>query len=87
MLSGHSSPKVNFVNIVREGLEINCLLKPFKGNFKDCSYHAPRAPFIQLSNAKICKRFQDFISETVLEWVPAGVPEKWGRVNEVTRPI
>lgn len=48
-------------------------IKPFKGNFKGCSYDAPRSPFIQLSNSKICERFQDFIAETVLEWVTAGV--------------
>ena len=39
--------------------------EPFKGNFKSCSYDAPRPPLIQL---KICGRFQDFVSETVLEW-------------------
>ena len=34
LLSGHSSSQVNFINIAREGVEINCLFKPFKGNFK-----------------------------------------------------
>ena len=34
LLNGHNSSQVNFINIIREGVEINCLFKPFKGNFK-----------------------------------------------------
>lgn len=61
-------------------------IKTFKGNFKGCSCDAPRPPFIQLSNSKISERFQDYISETVLEWVTAGVLDVWGRVGEMTPP-
>ena len=73
LLSGHSSSQVNFINIVQEDVKIDCFFKLFKGNFKGCSYDTPRPPSIQLSNSKICERFQDFISETVLEWVSARV--------------
>ena len=86
LLSGHSSSQVNFIDIVREGVKIDCFFKPFKGNFKGCSYDTPRPPSVQLSNSKICGRFQDFISETVLEWVTAGVLDVWGRVGQVTPP-
>ena len=80
LLSGHSSSQANFFDIVQEGVQ------PFKGNFKGRSYDAPRPPSIRLSNSKICEGFRDFISETLLDWVAAGVVDVWGRVGEVTPP-
>ena len=67
-------------------MKVDCFFKPFKGNFKGRSYDAPRPPSIRLSNSKICEGFRDFISETLLDWVAAGVLDVWGRVCEVTPP-
>ena len=86
LLSGHSSSQVNFIDIVREGVKIDCFSKPFKGNFKGRSYDAPRPPSIRLSNSKICEGFRDFISETLLDWEAARVLDVWGGVGEVTPP-
>jgi len=30
LLSGHSSSQVNYIDIVREGVKIDCFFKPFK---------------------------------------------------------
>ena len=84
LLSGHSSSQVNFIDIVREGVKIDWFFKSFRGNFKGRSHDALRSPSIQLSNSKICEGFQDSISETVLDWVTAGVLDVWGRVGEMT---
>ena len=84
LLSGHSSSQANFFDIVRKGVKVDCFFKPFKGNFKGRSYDVPRPPSMRLSNSKICEGFRDFISETLLDWVAAGVLDVWGRVGEVT---
>ena len=34
--------------------------------------------------AKVCEQFQDFITDTIVDWVNAGVLAVWGRVGEVT---
>ena len=39
-----------------------------------------------LCDAKVCGQFQDFITDTVVDWVDAGVLAVWGRVGEVTSP-
>ena len=86
LLSGHSSSQANFIDIVPEGVKVDCFFKPFKGNFKGRSYDAPRPPSIRLGNSKICEGFRDFISETLLDWVATGVLDVWGRVGGVTPP-
>ena len=86
LLSGHSSSQANFIDIVREGVKVDCFFKPFKGNFKGRSYDAPRSPSIRLGNSKVCEGFRDFISETLLDWVATGVLDVWGRVGGVTPP-
>lgn len=39
-----------------------------------------------LCDAKVCGQFQDFITDTVVDWVDAGVLAVWGRIGEVTSP-
>ena len=52
----------------------NAILKNYlKGNFKGRSYDAPPPPSLRPSNSKICEGFRDSISETLLDWVTAGV--------------
>ena len=36
--------------------------------------------------ARNCKQFQNFISDTIVDWVSAGVLAVWGRVGEVISP-
>ena len=41
---------------------------------------------MQIKNAKICERFRDFITDTIIDWVSAGVLAIWGRVGAVSPP-
>ena len=41
---------------------------------------------MRLVNAKVCEQFRSFITDTVIDWVDAGVIAVWGRVGEVTSP-
>ena len=41
---------------------------------------------MRLDNAKVCEQFRSFITDTVVDWIDAGVLAVWGRVGEVTFP-
>ena len=75
------------MEIIKEGVRIDRLFKHFKGNFKGSSYDSPLPPPMRLDNAKVCEQFKDFITDTAVDWVHAGVLAVWGRVGEVTPPI
>ena len=74
------------MEIIKEGVRIDRLFKPFKGNFKGSSYDSQFPPPMRLDNAKVCEQFRNFITDTVVDWVDAGVLAVWGRVGEVTSP-
>ena len=74
------------MEIIKEGVRIDRLFKHFKGNFKGSSYDSQLPPPKRLDNAKVCEQFRDFITDTVVDWVHAGVLAVWGRVGEVTPP-
>ena len=74
------------MEIVKEGVRIDRLFKPFKGNFKGSSYDSLFPPPMRLDNAKVCEQFRNFITDTIVDWVDAGVLAVWGRVGEVTSP-
>ena len=74
------------MEIIKEGVRIDRFFKPFKGNFKGSSYDSLLPPPMRLDNAKVCEQFRDFITDTIVDWVNAGVLAVWGRVGEVTSP-
>ena len=74
------------MEIIKEGVKIDRLFKPFKGNFKGSSYDSLFPPPMRLDNAKICEQFRDFITDTIVNWVDTGVLAVWGRVGEGTSP-
>ena len=71
------------MKIIKEGVRIDRFFKPFKGNFKGSSYDLLLPPPMRLDNAKVCEQFQDFITDTIVDRVNAGVLAVWGRVGEV----
>lgn len=83
LLAGRSSSPVDLMEIIRDGVKIERFFKPFKGDFKGSSFNSPRPTPIQLDNAKACEQFRDFISDTIIDWVAAGVLAVWGTVGEV----
>ena len=74
------------MEIIQEGVKIDRFFKPFKGNFKGSSYDSLLPPPMRLDDAKVCQQFRDFITDTIVDWVNAGVLAVWGRVGEVTSP-
>ena len=86
LLSGRGSSQVDLMDIIKEGVRIDRLFKPFKGNFKGSSYDSLFPPPMRLDNAKVCEQFRSFITDTVVDWVDAGILAVWGRVGEVTSP-
>lgn len=86
LLSGRGSSQVDLMKIIKEGVRIDRLFKPFKGNFKGSSYDSLFSPPMRLDIAKVCEQFRDFITDTVVDWVDAGVLAVRGRVGEVTSP-
>ena len=86
LLSVHGSSQVDLMGIIKEGVKIERLFKPFKGNFKGSSYDSLFPPPMRLDNAKISEQFRDFITDTVVNWVDTGVLAVWGRVGEGTSP-
>ena len=74
------------MEIIKEGVKIDRLFKPFKGNLKGSSYNSLFPPPMRLDNAKICEQFRDFITDTIVNWLDTGVLAVWGRVGEGTSP-
>ena len=74
------------MEIIKEGVRVDRLFKPFKGNFKGSSYDSLLPPPMRLENVKVCEQFRDFITDTVVDWIDAGVLAVRGRVGEVTSP-
>ena len=85
-MSGRGSSQVDLMEIIKEGVRIDWLFKPFRGNFKGSSYNLLFPPPMRLDNAKVCEQFRSFITDTVVDWIDAGVLAVWGRVGEVTFP-
>ena len=55
LLSGRGSSQVDLMEIIKEGVRIERLFKPFKGNFKGSSYDSLFPPLMRLDNAKVCE--------------------------------
>ena len=86
LLSGRGSSQVDLMEIIKEGVRIDRLFKPFRGNFKGSSYDLLFPPPMRLDNDKVCEQFRSFITDTVVDWVDPGILAVWGRVGEVTSP-
>ena len=65
------------MEIIQEGVGIDRFSKAFKGNLKGSSYDSLLTPPMRPDNAKVCEQFRDFITDTVVDWVNAGVLAVW----------
>lgn len=65
------------LEIIREGVRVEHFFRPFRGNFKDIP------PPVVINNSATCARFSQFISDTIIQWVTAGVIAVWGPVDVV----
>lgn len=86
LLRDIGNPKVDLLDIIREGVRIERFFRPFKGNFKGRTFNSSVPPPMRLKNSKSCDPFLGFISDTLIDWVAAGVLSIWGKAGEVEPP-
>lgn len=74
---------------IKEGVNINDFMKPFKGSFKGVKYDSdtPPPPSTQIfGNHGSCKEFTDFISKILEERLQTGAVRLLGKGGEVAPP-
>ena len=71
----------------KNGVDINPMFKYFKGNFKGHSYDSDSPPPVYFQNSAICKGFEKFISDTLLERIANDSLSVLGRVGECDPPL
>ena len=77
VISDSSCGEVDLLEIIPEGVRVEHFFRPFRGNFKDIP------PPVVINNSATCARFSQFISDTIIQWVTAGVIAVWGPVDVV----
>ena len=74
------------MEIIREGVRVEHFLRPFRGSFKGKAYDSDIPPTFVINNSATCARFSQFISDTIIQSVTAGVIAVWGPVDVVASP-
>ena len=78
--------EVDLVEVVTDGVRIERFLKPFKGSFKGQAYDSALPPPVVIQNSPTTAKFAEFISDSILQWVSAGVVSVWGTVDSDPPP-
>lgn len=86
LISNSSCGEVDLLEIIRVGVRVEYFFRPFRGNFKGKAYDSDIPPPVVINNSATCKRFSQFISDTVIQWVTAGVIAVCGPVDLVPSP-
>ena len=74
------------LNYISQGVSVYDFFKPFKGQFKGKYYDSPLPPKMIFENNKISLKFQDFISNCILERVSNGSLSIWEKKGECEPP-
>ena len=86
LISNSSCGEVDLLEIIREGVRVEHFFRPFRGNFKGKAYDSDIPPPVVINNSATCARFSQFISDTIIQQVTAGVIAVWGPVDLVASP-
>ena len=78
--------RVFFSKIVASGVNIQDFLCPFTGQFRGQTFDSPSLPATIIPNARNCTQFQEFITNTVLDWIRYGSIAVWGQVDRCVPP-
>ena len=81
--------EVDLLEVIRDGVRgvrVDRFFKPFKGNFKGQAYNSNYPPPIIIKNSPTTAKFSQFVSDSIIQWVTAGVTAAWGPVNRVVPP-
>ena len=73
------------MGIIREGVRVEHFFRPFRGSFKGSAYDSDIPPPVVINNSATCAMFSQFISDTIIQWVTAGIAV-WGPVDLVAPP-
>ena len=71
---------------ISKGVDVRAFFRPFKGRFKGVEYDCPRPPPKAFKNHPSCKKFADFITETLNQRINSGAVTIWGKIGEVAPP-
>ena len=69
-----------------EVVRVEHFFRPFRGNFKWKTYDSNIPPLVVIHNSATCAKFTQFVSDTIVQWVIAGVLAVWGPVNLAAPP-
>ena len=61
------------MEIIREGVRVEHFFRPFRGSFKGKAYDSDIPTPVVNNNSATYARFCQFISDTIIQWVTAGV--------------
>ena len=78
--------EVDLLEIIRERVRVEHFFRPFRGNFKGRAYDSDIPPPVVINNSSTCAKFSQFVSDTIIQWVTAGVIAVWGPVDHVAPP-
>lgn len=86
LLKNSPCAEIDLLEIIRDGVRIDHFFEPFKGHFKGETFNSSYPPPVIIKNSPGCAKFSQFISDTIIQWVTAGVIAVWGPVDGVAPP-
>ena len=78
--------EVDLFEIIRERVRVEHFFRPFRGNFKGRAYDSDIPPPVVIISSATCAKFSQFVSDTIIQWVAAGIIAVWGPVDHVAPP-
>ena len=78
--------EVDLLEVIRDGVRVDRFFRPFKGKIMGQAYDSEHPPPIILKNSPTTAKFSQFVSDSIIQWVTAGVLAVWGPVDSVAPP-
>jgi hypothetical protein len=81
LLEDYPCNQIDLLEIVRDGIKVDQLFTHFQGSFKGGPLGLGPPPSVCFANPPVCRRFESFITTTVIGWVSAGVIMVFGSTD------
>ncbi len=65
--------EVDLLEVIKDGVCVDRFFKPFRGNFKGQAYDSEYPPPIIIKNSPTTAKFSQFVTDSVIQWVTAGL--------------
>ena len=79
--------EVDLFEIIRKGVRVQHFFRPFRGSFNGRAYDSDIPPPVVLNNSATCAKFSQFVGDTIIQWVAAGVYSGLGPSRSRSSPI